>query len=141
MAKKITKKKAKAKPKKKTAVKKPKIKALGKVTHFFDRISVAAIKLLAPLKVGDMIQIKGHVTDFTQKIESMQIEHQNVLKAKRGDEIGIKVKEKVRDHDLVYQAKEEPAVVQPPIVSPPPVKQQPEPKKPSSYSDTKFLKF
>ncbi len=95
----------KGKAAKKTAVKKE--KALGYITHYFDKISVAAIKLSAPLNVGDWINIKGHTTDFKQRIDSIQINHQNVLKAKKGDEIGIKVKDYVRDGDKVYAAKEE----------------------------------
>lgn len=89
-------------------VKKAKVKAkakekvLGMVDHFFGKISVAAIKVKAPIKVGDAIHIKGHTTDFTQKVESMQIEHENVTKAKKGDDIGVKVKEHVREHDIVY---------------------------------------
>ena len=105
--KKTVKKATKGKASKKKVVKKVKAeKPIGKVTHFFDKISVAAIKLLAPLKVGDIVRIKGHVTDFVEKVESMQIEHVNVLKAKKGDEIGIKVKDKIRDHDYLYAAKE-----------------------------------
>jgi putative protease len=107
VAKKTVKKATKAKVSKKKVIKKVKAeKPIGKVTHFFDHISVAAIKLLAPLKVGDIVRIKGHVTDFVEKVESMQIEHVNVLKAKKGDEIGIKVKDKIRDHDYLYAAKE-----------------------------------
>ncbi|GAI15070.1 unnamed protein product, partial [marine sediment metagenome] len=54
-------------------------------------------------KVGDTIHIKGHTTDFEQEIESMQIENEPVKEAKSGDSIGIKVKERVRPHDLVYK--------------------------------------
>jgi putative protease len=110
--KKVIKKIGKAKPKVKTAkkikvkvvVKGPKEKVLGIIEHYFDHISVAAIKILAPIKVGDVIHVKGHTTDFVQKLESMQIEHQSVDKAKKGDDIGIKVKEKVREHDKLYLA-------------------------------------
>jgi hypothetical protein len=100
----------KVKVRKKKVVRKKMVKAekkekvLGMVDHFFGNISVAAIKVKSPIKVGDVIHIKGHTTDFTQKIDSMQIEHQSVLKAKKGDDIGIKVKEKVREHDVVSLA-------------------------------------
>ncbi len=100
-----------AKPKKKAAKKapaKPKIKKekqLGVVLHFFDKIMVAAIKVTSPFKVGDMIHIKGHTTDFEQPVDSIQIEHEAVQKVKKGDDIGIKVKELVREHDGVFLKK------------------------------------
>ena len=108
--KKVAKSKLKIKSKKKVKiipkakVKAPKEKVLGIIEHYFDHISVAAVKMLAPIKVGDIIHVKGHTTDFVQKVESMQIEHQEVDKAKKGDDIGIKVKEKVREHDKVCLA-------------------------------------
>ncbi len=106
--------KAKAKPKKKAVKKaskaaaKPKVKKekqLGKVLHYFDKIMVAAIKVTSPFKVGDMIHIKGHTTDFEQPVDSIQIEHEQVQKVKKGDDIGIKVKEMVREHDGVFLKK------------------------------------
>ena len=75
---------------------------VGKVTHFFGKISVAVVELSDTLKVGDKIRIKGNTTDFEQVVESMQIEHQNVEKAEAGQAIGLKVKEKVREGDKVY---------------------------------------
>jgi len=79
-------------------------KEIGKVLHFFGKASVAALKLTAgDLKVGDTIHIKGHTTDFTQTIDSIQIEHNTVPEAKVGDDIGIRVKEHVREHDVVYK--------------------------------------
>ena len=104
---------------------KSKEKVLGKVAHFFDKISVGAIKVLSPINVGDVIHIKGHTTDFVEKIESMQIEHQNVLKAQKGDEIGIKMKDHVREHDMVYLGKEEDLMK--PVVQPVAAIQQPKP--------------
>jgi len=106
---------------------KSKEKVLGKVTHFFDKISVGAIKVISPIKVGDVIHIKGHTTDFVEKIESMQIEHQNVLKAKKSDEIGIKVKDHVREHDMVYLGKEEDLLKPAPQPQPVAAIQQPKP--------------
>lgn len=80
-------------------------KEIGKVKSFFSKISVAAIEITKEgLQIGDTIHIKGHTTDFTQKIESMQIEKESVTSAKVGDTIGIKVKDRVRDHDTVYKA-------------------------------------
>jgi hypothetical protein len=92
--------------KKKTVkVAKPKVKKekkIGEVLHYFDKISVAAIKVKAPFKVGDVIHIKGHTTDFEQPVESIQIEHVAVQKVKKGDDIGTKVKELVREGDGVF---------------------------------------
>ena len=77
-------------------------KEVGIVTNFFDRISVAGIDLTGPVKVGDTLHFKSASTDFTQAIESMQIERQNITEAKAGDAIGIRVKEKVKKGDKVF---------------------------------------
>lgn len=79
---------------------------VGKISDYFAKIGVAAIELTGSLSVGDTIHIKGHTTDFEQKIDSMQIEHQSVEKANPGDSIGIKVKDRVRGHDVVYKVTE-----------------------------------
>lgn len=77
---------------------------IGKVASYFSKIGVAAIDITkGTLKVGDKIHIKGHTTDIEQDVDSIQIEHQSVPEAKPGDSIGIKVKDKVRDHDIVYK--------------------------------------
>ncbi len=79
----------------------------GKVEKFFGKIGVAAIKITAgELKAGDRIKIKGHTTDFEQTVDSMQVEHATVQKVGVGDEVGIKVKEKVHENDTVYVVKE-----------------------------------
>lgn len=75
---------------------------MGMIEHFYDGISVAALTLSGTLKFGDKIHIKGATTDFTQTVQSMQIEHKPVKNAGKGDAIGIKVKDKVREHDVVY---------------------------------------
>jgi len=80
---------------------------VGKATHYFSHLSVAAIELSGSLRVGDKVHIKGHTTDFVQEVESMQIEHQPVSEAKAGDSIGLKVREKVREGDTVYKVVEE----------------------------------
>jgi putative protease len=80
-------------------------KEIGRVSGWFSHVSVAAIKLTAPLKIGDKIRIKGHTTDFEEKISSMQIENKPVKEAKKGDHIGIKVKDKVRPNDAVFLVK------------------------------------
>ena len=77
---------------------------VGEVMKFFSKASVAAIKLTdGELKVGDRIKIKGHTTDFEDQIQSMQIENKPVEKAGPGEMIGIKVKDRVREKDLVYR--------------------------------------
>lgn len=81
-------------------------KKVGEVIKFFGKISVAAIRLTDTLKVGDKIHIVGHTTDFTQTVESMQIENKNVQEAGSGADIGVKVKDKVREHDTVYKVME-----------------------------------
>ncbi len=78
-------------------------KLVGKVSHYFTNIGVAVIKLEAPMAVGDMISIEGATTNFQQEVDSMQIEHKDVKKAKKGESIGMKVKERVRDGDNVYK--------------------------------------
>lgn len=80
---------------------------IGIVSHFFDKVSVAAIKLEGNLKIGDQIHIKGATTDFTTQITSMQINREDVKKANKGDEIGIKVHEKCRSNDDVFKVIEE----------------------------------
>jgi putative protease len=76
---------------------------VGRVTHFFTKISVAVVELKAPLAVGDRIVIKGPTTDFEQVVESMQIEHKNVTRAEAGQSIGLKVNQRVREKDVVYK--------------------------------------
>ena len=76
---------------------------VGEITHYFDHINVAAIVLTQPLRVGDTIHIFGHATDFKQEVTSLQIEHQSVSEAKPGDDVGIKVIQKVHPHDKVFK--------------------------------------
>lgn len=77
---------------------------IGKITHFFSKIEVGIIEITkGSLEVGDKIHVKGATTDFEQEIKSMQIEHEEIEKAKKGDVIGLKVKDKVREGDEVYK--------------------------------------
>lgn len=77
---------------------------VGKVTHYFTKIGVAIIEITGgSIKAGDEIHIKGHTSDFRQKVNSMQIEHENVEMAEPGQSIGVKVEEPVRANDLVYK--------------------------------------
>ena len=77
-------------------------KKIGVIKHYYSNIGVAVVDLTGTLKVGDEIHIKGTATDFTVKVDSMQIEHKNVKEAKKGQSIGLKVPEKVRESDIVY---------------------------------------
>jgi translation initiation factor IF-2 len=77
---------------------------VGEVMKFFTKPSVAAIKITeGTIKVGDRIKFKGHTTDFEDVIQSMQIENKTVQEAGAGAMIGIKVKDRVRENDLVYK--------------------------------------
>ncbi|MHC5024809.1 MAG: translation elongation factor-like protein [Planctomycetota bacterium] len=77
---------------------------IGMVTHYFGKAQVAGIELTdGELHVGDTIHVHGHTSDFTQPIESMQIDRQAVESAKAGDMIGIRVVEHAREHDKVYR--------------------------------------
>lgn len=76
---------------------------VGKVSDFFAKPSVIAIKLEEKVAVNDTIHIKGHSTDFIQKITSMQIEHKNIEVAEKGATVGIKVEQKARKGDKVYK--------------------------------------
>lgn len=79
-------------------------KLIGKITHYFSNISVAVIELADTLKTGETIRIiGGEDTDFTQTVESLEVEHQKVEKAKTGDSVGLKVSEKVREGYRVYK--------------------------------------
>jgi len=80
---------------------------VGKITHYYTHLGVAAVDLSAPLKVGDTIHVKGHSSDFTQKVESIQIEHGGVEEAGAGVSVGIKLKEHGREHDEVYKVTED----------------------------------
>ncbi len=76
---------------------------IGKVKHYFDRISVAVLELSAPVKVGDTLHFLGHSTDFTQKVDSLQIEHLSVPEAKPGQDVALKVSQKVHPNDKVLK--------------------------------------
>lgn len=79
-------------------------KPIGVVTHFFGHISVGIVKFSKPVKVGTDVRFYGATTDFTQPIVSMQYEHQPITVAKKGQQVGIKVKKKVHEGNKVYLA-------------------------------------
>lgn len=74
---------------------------VGEITHYFPQVNAAVVKLQIPLAVGDTIKVKGHTTDFTEQITSLQIDRVPVQTAKVGDEIGLQVKSRVRRGDIV----------------------------------------
>lgn len=78
-------------------------KEIGKITHYYGHINVGIIELSDTLKLGDTIHIKGHACDFTQGVDSIQVEHASVPEAKSGDVIGIKIVQKAHPHDKVYK--------------------------------------
>jgi len=80
---------------------------IGQITHYFDHISVAAFTLTEPLRVGDTVHILGHSTDFKQEVTSLQIEHQPVNEAKPGEDVAMKVIQKVHPHDKVFRITDE----------------------------------
>lgn len=105
--------KVKSKVRKSTAKKAPAKKAksaslrlekIGEVTHYFPHVNAAAVLLLKDgLKIGDKIYIKGHTSDFKEKVESMQLDHVMIQEGKKAQEIGLKVKSRVRIGDSVYR--------------------------------------
>jgi len=76
---------------------------VGKITHYFDKIGVAVVEVLAPIKVGDQIKISGHGNEFNQEVTSMQIEHQQIQEAQRGQTVGMKIDQPVKEGDEVYK--------------------------------------
>ncbi len=84
------------------AVKAAEGRLVGRITHFFSHLMVGVIELEDTLKVGDAIHVRGAHDDFTQTIESMQIEHQQVQQAGPGDSVGVRVIAKVHEGDRVY---------------------------------------
>ena len=79
-------------------------KEIGKITHFFDKISVGIIELSGVLTKGDKLHVKGHTTDFVFDADSIQIDRVEVPSAKKGDIVGVKMTEEVREGDKVYLA-------------------------------------
>ncbi|MDI6844523.1 MAG: hypothetical protein QME28_00095 [Candidatus Saccharicenans sp.] len=80
---------------------------VGRITHYFPRIQVGVARITGRgLKIGDVVHIKGHSTDFFQKIESMQIEHKPVEEARAGEEVAFKVDMPVREKDVVFKVVE-----------------------------------
>ena len=81
-------------------------KLIGKVTHYYNKISVAIIELVSEIEVGEIVRFWGKKTDFSQRIESLQKNHQNILKAEKGEVVGVKVEQEVEEGDEVYKIEE-----------------------------------
>jgi putative protease len=80
---------------------------VGKVTHYYNHIGVAVLSLTDSLKLGDRIHIRGHATDFSQRVTSMEVEHHSILWVKPGDNVAVRVVQPVHEHDVVYRVVEE----------------------------------
>jgi translation elongation factor EF-1alpha len=76
---------------------------VGTITHYFPKIEVGVVKLVAEIKVGDVLHVRGNTSDFEQEITSMQLEHAAVETAAAGTEVAFKVNERVRKGDEVYK--------------------------------------
>ena len=80
--------------------------AIGTVSHYYSHLGVAIVQInKGRLKTGDTVHIKGHSADFTQPVESMEYEHQHIDQAEAGQNIGLRVKDHTREHDIVYLVK------------------------------------
>jgi hypothetical protein len=76
---------------------------IGYISHFFSKINVAIIELTLPMSVGDYILVKGPLTDFIQKVESMQIDRKEIHGAEGGQSVGLKLTQLAREKDVVYK--------------------------------------
>ena len=76
---------------------------IGYISHFFSKINVAIIELTQPLSIGDHILVKGPLTDFNQKVESMQIDHKEIYMAQGGQSAGLKLTQLAKEKDVVYK--------------------------------------
>jgi len=80
---------------------------IGVVSHYWNHIHVAGIHMTdGELRLGDTIHVKGHTSDFTQQVESIQVENQEVQTARAGDDVGVKVVDYAREHDEVFKVTE-----------------------------------
>lgn len=80
---------------------------IGRVTHYFDKPGVAVVKLTAgELALGDTIRFRGHTSDFTEPVTSLELDHRKVDRATAGDEVAVKVVARARPHDLVLKVTE-----------------------------------
>jgi translation initiation factor IF-2 len=80
---------------------------VGEVTHFYNHLGVAVVDLSDALKIGDQVHFFGRSTDFRQEVTSMQIEHEPISEAGKGQEVAVKVDRRVRKRDKIYKLSEE----------------------------------
>jgi hypothetical protein len=80
---------------------------VGRVTHYFNHLNVAVLRLTQELKIGDRIHVVGHSTDFIQRVVSLQVDHHAVEGVRPGDDVALKVIEPVHEHDVIYRVTEE----------------------------------
>jgi len=80
---------------------------VGTVTHFFDRLGVAVLQLSQPISVGDTLHFLGHSTDFKEDVASLQIEHRSVTQGQPGEDVAIKVSQRVHPNDAVFKVEGE----------------------------------
>ncbi len=93
-------------PKPAAPVASPGEERIGLVTHYFSHLSVAIVRLeTGNVREGDVVHIKGHTSDFTQRVESMEVDHVRVGEARPGQSFGLRVQEHAREHDVVYKTK------------------------------------
>ncbi len=77
---------------------------VGVVAHYYNHLSVAIIRLESGrIHVGDVVHIHGHTTDFSQKVESLEVDHAGVTEVGPNEEFGLKVVEPTREHDIVFK--------------------------------------
>ena len=81
-------------------------KQIGRITHFYDHISVGVVELTGNLKVGDKIHIQGTHDDLEEEVESRRLEHENIKRPKKGQAIAIKVSQPVHDNDKIFKVEE-----------------------------------
>jgi len=81
----------------------PEYTKVGRIEHFYSKAGVAVVEVSAPLKKGDKILIRGGTTNFTQVVESMEVEHEQLNEAQAGQRVGLKVADRVRENDVVYK--------------------------------------
>lgn len=76
---------------------------VGKISHYYDKIGVAVVELVDTLAVGETIKIVGHGREFTQEVSSMQVEHEQLKEAKKGQIVGMKVDQETKEGDEVFR--------------------------------------
>ena len=76
---------------------------IGKITHYYNHLQVAVLKLNDSLKLGDRIHVLGHSTDLVERVTSMEVNHHVVVWVNPGEDVAIKVNEPVREHDVVFR--------------------------------------